>query len=1116
MKTIYLTAALMLALLSSANAQKGLDSTIDSLQHFNKAYWVNYAEQLKLTKVDQIEFVSAKQKQYIKDTYFPSVFSEKQPSGDNHIHQSCTNMDFESGNLNGWVTSTGFHPLYNNAGCCNNAGGAQTIVSGNGLDPCGGFPIVCPGGNFSLLLGNNQTGGVADRLEQTFSVTPANANFTYKYAVVFQDPGHTLAQQPSFQIEMIDSSGTQIPCTFYNVSAGQNIPGFVNSNNCAGVVYKPWTNVIVDLSNYIGQNVTIRFSTFDCSLGGHYGYAYIDGDCAAFQLASKDSICPGGTKNICAPPGFGSYTWNGPGIANLNNQCATVAAAGIYTVNTTLVTGCTGPVFTYSIYNYAKPNASINGLTASCLNVVSFTNNSTISSGFIASNLWNFGNGNTATSNNSSANYTSPGTYTVSLIVNSDKGCSDTAYHTVTIHPLPLISFSAPSVCEGAAFTFSNNSSIASGSIVAWSWNFGNSSFTSNLQNPFYTYPNFGNYVVTLSATSNFGCVATATIPLTVNPKPQVNFTSNNVCYGLPNNFNNTSNIASGNINGWMWDFNNDNFIDATNQNPNFSYPTAGDYSVTLTAVSNANCVNSIMKVVTVHPIPAVAFSANNNCESSVTSFTNQSTITNNNTIVSYLWNFGNGNTSSSANPQITYQKNGNYNVTLSATSNNNCSSGTANQVVVHPNPVVSFSATTTCFNQATQFTNNSSIPSGSITEYSWDFDDDGTPESSAYNPSFIYNTAGVFTAKLYAISDYSCISQFAVSVTVHANPKANFSANSACLGDKSNYKNLSISSDGKIIAHLWDFNGDNVPDNLSEHPVHLYPSNGVYLTKLEVQSEYGCVHVISKPVYVNAKPVAQFTAFNKEGCPSLCVNFKNQSYISNGSIVTNQWLFGDNSLPNYAKNPTYCYGTGTYSVSLKVVSDSGCISSFGIDNYVKVYESPIAGFAVTPDYIDEDQPMIDVNDRSSNAVAVQYFLNDGSYYNKDNFQHNVNVGKLTQKLLIYQLVKNQYGCSDSAYRVIDVKPSFVIYVPNAFTPNGDGLNDGFQAKGVGIEKFEMQIYDRWGHLIFETDDINKVWDGTVKNGGDLIKNDTYVWKAQVLDVFNKNHDLVGHVTVLK
>ena len=114
------------------------------------------------------------------------------------------------------------------------------------------------------------------------------------------------------------------------------------------------------------------------------------------------------------------------------------------------------------------------------------------------------------------------------------------------------------------------------------------------------------------------------------------------------------------------------------------------------------------------------------------------------------------------------------------------------------------------------------------------------------------------------------------------------------------------LSSDGSITSYGWDFNGDNFIDNNQSSPQYIYTQVGNYGVKLEVQTQFGCVNTIIKSVYVNATPSALFTAQNKVGCPMLCVNFTNNSTIGTGNIVTNQWIFGDNSSPDYSQNPTH------------------------------------------------------------------------------------------------------------------------------------------------------------------------------------------------------------------
>lgn len=238
------------------------------------------------------------------------------------VQPACSNMDFNNGNLNGWIATTGnsvtgpagaITPTYSITGI-GVVNGRHTVMTG-GNDPCAGFPRVDPlGGPSSVRLGNSNTGNEAEQLRQTFMVSASNSSFTYRYAVVFEDPGHTSREQPFFRALLRDQSGDVIPCSDFVVSAAANLPGFFS---CTGNVrYKPWSAVNVDLSNYLGQPVTVEFTAGDCSQGGHYGYAYIDAQCAPSTLASlADTICPGESITLTEPEGYASYNWQ-PGNIN--------------------------------------------------------------------------------------------------------------------------------------------------------------------------------------------------------------------------------------------------------------------------------------------------------------------------------------------------------------------------------------------------------------------------------------------------------------------------------------------------------------------------------------------------------------------------------------------------------------------------------------------------------------------------------------------------------------------------------------------------------------------------------------------------------------------------------
>jgi gliding motility-associated-like protein len=1114
MKTFYVTTCMLIALTGGvANAQTGSHaSTIDSLANFDRQQCMNYFYAHHNNPNDLPEFISASQRTYIYQTFFSS---SSRPSGPNPLpQQACTNIDFESGNLNGWISSSGFNPAFNAAGCCLNLGGAQQVTTG-GNDGCGGFPTVAPGGNFSVMLGNNGTGGIADRLEQTFNVTASNANFTYRYAVVFEDPGHAIADQPGFQIEMLDSSGMQIPCTFYNVSAGQNIPGFVNSATCNNVVYKPWTNVSVDLTSYIGQNVTIRFTTYDCSLGGHYAYAYIDGSCIDFNITQSAILCQGSTVQLNGPAGFATYTWQLPDYSTQNGQTITTGMPGVYTLNMITFTGCPGPTMTYTLTDFPKPNAAFapNQLSA-CSHALNFTNTSSVSSGNIVSNNWNLGDGNTGTTLNASHTYANTGSYNVQLICITNMGCSDTAIVPVSISPLPNVSFLSNTVCLNTATSFTNTSTVSSGAIVSTNWSFGNGNQSTLLQ-PTQQYLNPGTYPVTLNVTTNNNCTSSVTQSVTVYALPNVSFSAIAVCEGQVTNYLNTSSINGGSISNYIWDFNSDGTPDNTNLNPSYAFASAGTYNTQLMVVTTNNCSATYSLAVNVYPNPVIQFAANAACQGAATSFTSQCGVTNGQ-ITGYNWSFGDATSGNLAHPQHLYSGYGNYNVVLTATSNHNCSNTMQQTVVVHPKPVVNFSSSIACLNQTTQFNNQCSIVAGNIMLYQWDFDNNGTIDNTSVNPGYVYPVAGTMQSRLIAVSNNNCSNQSLNNVVVHYNPVADFSVPSACMPQSSHFTDASLSSDGAITSWSWDFNGDNLPDNLMQNPQYNFAQAGNYGVKLEIQTQYGCTSTLMKSAYVNATPTALFSAQNSMGCPSLCVNFTNNSSIGSGAISTYQWIFGDNTPPSYAQNPTHCYETGNYGVTLKAVSDSGCVGTSFVPNFVQVYPTPVAGFDILPAEVEITTPLVEVQDRSTGANSVVYFFSDGTTKNTPNFSHLFTTDE-AKTIAVLQVVSNVHSCKDSIVKDITIKPSWVVYVPNAFTPNRDGINDGFRALGVGIEAFKMQIFDRWGKMIFETNDINMPWDGSVGRGDtDDAKQEVYVWKVKVKDVNHNDHDLIGHVTLLK
>lgn len=583
---------------------------------FNEAFWNGYADKLQLNVKDREEFISSHQRSYSTTPVVdPQAIQQNQPIGNKLINPNnlifagpCVNADFELGNMTGWVRSSGFHPGYDPLGCCPNPNGQQSIMTGAGNDPYGGFPLVYPGGNFSLRLGNDALNGEADRIEQTFQVSASNANFSYKYAVVFEDPNHPTNQQPFFQVEMVDSLNAAIPCTFYYVAAGSGIPGFFNSPT-TGVIYKPWSTVLVDLTPYIGQSITIRFSTYDCSLGGHFGYAYIDGVCQSFSSGGSATVCAGASTTFCAPTGVDSYTWNGPGLTNFVDQCGTTTAPGIYTVTTTLFTGCPGPSFTYTLVNQQPPVANAGPSATVC------ANNSTVSlsgsiTGYSSTAVWSSGGSGVFTStSNLSAQYIpstmekTSGTATLTLTTAGNGFCPPaTDQVVINITPSPLVNAGTGGAsCNTNPFTL--NGSVSAGAATgSWSTS-GDGSFSpaTSILNPSYTPGPIDiaatSVTLTLTSTNNGNCFSGSdTVIIRIRqPATVIVGINQSLCSTTPTIA--ISGLISGGGSTGIWSTTGTGAISPSNVSLNSTYSitpvdvAAGQVIFTLTSTNNGPCI---------------------------------------------------------------------------------------------------------------------------------------------------------------------------------------------------------------------------------------------------------------------------------------------------------------------------------------------------------------------------------------------------------------------------------------------------------------------------------------------------------------------------------------------
>jgi PKD repeat protein len=367
------------------------------------------------------------------------------------------------------------------------------------------------------------------------------------------------------------------------------------------------------------------------------------------------------------------WTFGTGDTSNLQNPSYYYLATGNYTVTLQIITdsGCTNTL-TQQIQVHKKPTAGFfpaNSLMCSEQNSF-FTNNSFSSDGVINSWLWDFGvAGNTDTSSLQNGNYAYAiaGNYSVQLIVTTEFGCRDTALNLINIKPSPTANFIVQDSCLTNQTKFTN---LSTGTISMTNWDFGDAN-SSALLNPSHVYANSGSYNVILAIKATNGCWDTLIKPLNIYDNPMANFVTDDYCVLSNNQLFDSSSTNAGSLTNWSWNIASLSF-QSTNQNPNiiFNLADSGTYQVKLNVVNSFGCTDSITKTIVVYPLPVANFnfSPEIGLPPLLVNFNNQTYGAN-----SYLWDFGDGNSSIATSPTYTFQDSGIFNVTLFTTSLYGC-----------------------------------------------------------------------------------------------------------------------------------------------------------------------------------------------------------------------------------------------------------------------------------------------------------------------------------------------------------------------------------------------------------------------------------------------------------
>jgi gliding motility-associated-like protein len=933
--------------------------------------------------------------------------------------------------------------------------------------------LTCNGGNNGSATATVSGGNPV----YTYTWSPSGGNSATAtnlsagtYSVVVTDTeGCTITQTFLItQPPLITATFTSTDATCGNADGSASITASGGSGNLA-YQWNPSGQTTTTATNLAAGTYTCTITdSLGCTATFFVGVNSLNGPVLA--LSSQSPVtCFGGndgsvsiTANGGAPPYI--YQWTPSGG---NNSSATGLSAGNYICTVTDSAGCVQTI-TVAITQPPMLTAALSSTDANCGNN-NGTANITASGGtgnYIY--VWTPGNFTTA-----SINSLSPGVYYCTTTDSAGCGRTDS----VTIQTLngPVVNLTHSDVTCFAACNGSASVNVTGGSSpISYNW----SPSGGNTANAINLCP--GNYTCTV--TDSAGC--SVTVPAVITEPSQLLVSMDTIfnvaCAG------DSSGAASVTVAGGTIPYNYSWFPYGGVQS-NATSLVAGNYICTVTDAKG--CSDTISLTVS-EPAPLTlssSFTATTCGEKNGSATVNANGGTN---PYSYVWNSSPSQFTSTADSLDI----GTYMVDV--TDNNGCMQSDTITVTGLPAPTATLSLQdAACFNSCNGSATVNATGTGPFT-FTWSTGGNSATE----NNLCAGNYSVIFTDSTGCSDTLAVLINQPAALTVAALPDT-----AICSGQP---VTLSAIAQGGTGGYNYNWNPGGSGQTIMETPV----SSTIYIvTSMDAN---GCSAADSVDVTVNPLPAVSFVSDVTDGCPVVCITFTNTS----PNAISAAWNFGDGNT-SVASNPVNCYTvTGQYDVTLTISDNNGCSNSTTIIGMITVHPVPVAGFSATPQPATILNPTIHFTDESTGATNWSWSFGDlnasGSFVQNPVFTYPD-----TGHFEVVQTVSNIYGCMDTALLEIYIAEDFAFYAPNAFTPNGDGTNEIWIPRGVGIDEsdYELFIFDRWGNLIFETTDPNQGWDGRANGGSEIAQVDVYVWKVELhTRADNRIRVYTGHVSLVK
>jgi len=843
--------------------------------------------------------------------------------------------------------------------------------------------------------------------------------------------------------------------------------------------------------------------------------------CGSLTVDFTDKSIYNSTTTFFLDYGDGSPTFTGNGSSfNLPSHTYN---PGTYLIQLTLnQPGSCNNSFARQIIVYPKPTStfSISNDTLCLPNGNSVSVN--LKSSYISSTAnynWNNANSSVVFSNgigDNNVSWNTAGVKAISLSI-SENGCnSDTTRDTIFVFNTPTATFNLiDSACnDGIINVLYNGNALATASYV---WTYGGAN-TSNVSNQSFdaSWNLPGKKFISLKV-SDYGCTSPLNIDsIIISQTPSITINSfTRVCQGDTITFNPISNASEPVV--YTWDFGSSTYLSG-----NISDGSAGELTWnipgltywTATAISNAGCISNKDSIsFTVYPKPVATYLLNKNklcgADSSILTFSGSAAT-------SAIYNFSNG--GSLANGilpnALTLTFPGGpttYPIYLSIIDNLCISDTVKDTIIVYPIPIADAGIDTSlCSNDvisigSTQINNQT---------YSWSptFYLSGNTLSNPQTSILNFGSTDSISRYIVIATSGVCSINDTIYITTHPRQASTFNPPiRQCLNENNfTFQPASLIVNGTKFD--WSFGTNSLPDSAHSaivSNVH-FNNTGWQPVTLKTQS-LGCAsNIYMDSVFIKTSPIVSIDANAFTGCVPLPVKFSNLSSLYPNSTL--YWDFDDGN-SSTVSNPTNEYiSAGIYQPTLKIITQDTCSSTDSLSHAIIITSLPNGIFTVYPTLIYDTYPNINFNYSESNVKCL-FDFGDG---NNDTICNGIHAYADTGEYKITLITINNNGCSDTSYEYIYVKTFYSLYIPNAFTPNDDFINDELKFLSNGVAEFEITIYNRFGQSVFTSDNKNSSWDGNNKDNHTRCPQGIYLYNVKTTDTNKKKHSFTGKVTLIR